>query len=170
MPYDEDAVPPGIQSSPPAAAARPGPLRQRPSRTTREASAAARPRRPAILRRVLAIGLNATMIVDYIVKDEITKGAAHAAGLHIVQAIFDFVVLGFYALCGLMAVRGKTWGFYVGMAAFALDTVISVLTKDFLGGAIHAFALFTMWHGCQALKQLNTLRRAAQTPASPWAA
>lgn len=120
--------------------------------------------------RVLAIGLNATMIMDYGIKDEISKSAAHAAGLHVVQGVFDLVVLGFYAFCGLMAMRGKSWAFYLGMTAFALDTVLSAIGMDVIGGLIHAWALFTMWQGVKALGQLNALRRAAQTPASPWAA
>lgn len=120
--------------------------------------------------RVLAIGLNATMLMDYIAKDEITKHAAGAGGAHLVQGVFDLAVLGFYGFCGLMAVRGRVWAFYLGMTAFALDTVLSVIGMDVIGGLIHAWALFTMWQGVKALKELNALRRAAQTPASPWAA
>lgn len=119
--------------------------------------------------RVLAIGLNATMLMDYLAKDEISKHAANAGGAHLVQGVFDLAVLGFYAFCGLMAVRGKAWAFYLGMTFFALDTLLSVVGLDVIGGLIHAWALFTMWQGVKALKELNALRRAAQTPASPWA-
>ena len=119
--------------------------------------------------RVLAIGLNATMVMDYGIKDAIAKGAAHASGLRVVEMVFDFVVLAFYAFCGVMAMRGKVWAFYLGMTAFALDTLLSIIGVDIIGGLIHAWALFTMWQGAKALKQLNALRLAAQTPASPWA-
>lgn len=69
-----------------------------------------------------------------------------------------------------MTVRGKTWAFYSGMTVLTLDTLFSVVSVDVMGTLIHAWALFTMWQGVSALKQLHALRKAAQAPATPWAA
>ncbi|BCM93918.1 hypothetical protein IAD21_05813 [Abditibacteriota bacterium] len=120
--------------------------------------------------KVMAIGANATLIMDYIAKEEIAKSASMAGTLRGVEVIFDVLVLGFYAFCGLMAVRGRVWGFYVGMTVFALDTIVSVISVDVIGGLLHAWALFCMWQGVSALKQIHALRQAAQAPVSPWAA
>ncbi len=119
--------------------------------------------------RVLAIGTNATLIMDYAMKEAIAKSANMAGAFRGMEVIFDILVLGFYGFCGWMAVRGKPWAFYLGMTVFALDTLISVIDVDVIGGLIHAWALFTMWQGAQALKQMIALRKAAEAPASPWA-
>ena len=114
--------------------------------------------------RILAIGTNATMVMD-----SIAKGSG-SGGMRAMEVIFDALVLGFYTFCGLMAVRGKVWAFYLGMTFFALDALLSIPDADIIGGLIHLWALFSMWQGVKALKELHAIQKAAAQPASPWAA
>lgn len=100
-----------------------------------------------------AIGLGITMMIDGIFQ-EIGKGAfasnAMAIGI-------DAVVIGVFALFGYFSGKGKTWAFYVGIVLYALDGLLFLMTQDLLSLGFHAFAIFFMWRGLQACKQLKAI-------------
>ncbi len=71
----------------------------------------------------------------------------------------DLLAAGFYVLYGLFARKGARWAFVVGSVFYLLDGLLLVAAKDWLAAAFHAYALFRIFQGFQAARQLAALRR-----------
>jgi len=65
-------------------------------------------------------------------------------------------VIAFFAFLGLRATAGAQWAFIVGGLVYAVDGLIFLLVADWLGIAVHAFALFAIVSGTIALRKLDT--------------
>ena len=80
--------------------------------------------------------------------------------------VLDFIINGF--LVGVFVVffnfarQGRKWAFRAGMILYALDGLLMLLFKAYLGLAFHAFALFWMNGGLVAISKLRELERASQ--------
>ncbi len=115
--------------------------------------------------RSFAIGLGITQIFD---------GVAHAAtgdgdgsGLKIVAFALDIVVIAIFVGFGLLGRGRHLWAFVVGMVLFGLDTLIYLMVFDVIGIAIHALAIFFLFQGFNALRELNTFLRNNPAAAEP---
>jgi hypothetical protein len=79
--------------------------------------------------------------------------------------LLDIVINGF--LMGAFVVffyfgrQGKKWAFRSGMILYALDGLLMLLFKAFLGFAFHAFALFFMNGGLVAISKLRELEQSS---------
>ena len=51
-------------------------------------------------------------------------------------------IAGLFLLFWNFARKGEKWAFLAGMALYAIDGMILIPFKDFLGVAFHAYALF----------------------------
>lgn len=106
------------------------------------------------------VGLGVTQVID-----AIALGAAEEVGGNgskILQAIafgLDLLFAGGFALVGWLAGRGKAWAFVLGMTFYALDGVIFLLVQDWLSLGFHAFALFSIFVGYSALRQLKAMHQ-----------
>lgn len=67
----------------------------------------------------------------------------------------DCFVAGIVALFALLAGRRRGWAFIVGMALYALDGLVFLLFGDFLSAGFHAFALFGIFSGYRALREMD---------------
>ena len=63
----------------------------------------------------------------------------------------------FFAACGWFARRPSMVAFIIGMVVFALDTVVFVLAKDWIGVAFHAYAIYGLWRGIPAISQYKAI-------------
>jgi hypothetical protein len=100
-------------------------------------------------------GLGITQIVDTI--------AAESEAVPAVAAVaVNAVIAGVFVLFGVMARKGRTWAFVVGMLIYALDGLLFVLVQDWLSAGFHAFALFCVFKGLQALNELRRQARAVR--------
>jgi hypothetical protein len=78
--------------------------------------------------------------------------------------VLDIIINGF--LAGVLVVffnfarQGKKWAFRAGMILYALDGLLMLLLKAYLGFAFHAFALFWMNGGVVAISKLRELEQA----------
>lgn len=99
----------------------------------------------------LMFGLGATDLVTAI------GSGIGGAGLAVALAV-TAVLAGIIALFGVFASRGARWAFLVGMAVYALDALVSLWLGQYLGAAVHAYALFRIFQGFQAAGQLAALR------------
>ncbi len=63
-------------------------------------------------------------------------------------------VIGLFAFLGQRAISGYQWAFVLGMVLYALDGVIFLLIQDWAGVGFHAFALFMIFRGYAAARQL----------------
>ena len=83
---------------------------------------------------------------------------------------FDVLVFGFYVMCGVQAMRGATWAFVLGLVVFALDTLLMAVAQEWIGLALHAWAMFSIFTGLMAnnnLKKWQAAQVAANAP-HPW--
>ena len=60
-------------------------------------------------------------------------------------------------LLGWLAQRPSIAAFLFGIALFALDTVIFVLARDWIGVAFHGLALYFLWKGFTAAREMKRL-------------
>jgi len=108
------------------------------------------------------VGLGITQVID-----AFTHGLAEASGgglIKIVGFMGDILVAAAFVIFGVFARRGQIWAFGLGMSLYALDGLLFLLVKDFLGLGFHAFALFCLYNGlkaCQRLKTMEKVRLAA---------
>jgi hypothetical protein len=104
------------------------------------------------------LGLGITQIFDAIGSQLGAAGKFVAFGMDLITAA---VVVVF----GVLAARRQTWAFVVGMALYALDGLLFLLAMDFLGIGFHAFALFCLYRGFTACRELNGTAGAHAQPA-----
>jgi hypothetical protein len=77
----------------------------------------------------------------------------------------DVVIAGIFAGLGLISRNGALWSFIVGMVLIVLDALLLVWVSDWAAVAFHALALFFIFRGFTAARQLAVLRTAAALPA-----
>lgn len=65
-------------------------------------------------------------------------------------------VIAFFAFLGVRATAGAQWAFIVGGLVYAVDGLIFLLVGDWLGIAVHAFALFAIGSATIALRKLHS--------------
>jgi hypothetical protein len=100
-------------------------------------------------------GLGITQVVDTI---------THGAGQNgmFVTIVVDGLFILMLILCSRWAKAGSQGAFVGGMVAYALDGVLLVLFSMWLDAAVHAYALYMMWQGYVAARELAQIQQAAQ--------
>jgi hypothetical protein len=88
-------------------------------------------------------GLGITQIID---------GFSQVAHAPIVGLIIDILIAGVWVFFGLQAKKAKSWAFIVGMVCYVIDALIMLPFGDYLGAAVHAYALFRIFPGLAASK------------------
>jgi hypothetical protein len=110
---------------------------------------------------ILSLGI--TQVIDALASG-LAEGVGNAA--KIVALVLDLSIVGAFALVGYMSERRMSWVFAVGMSFYALDTLLFVYVRDWLGIGFHAFALYCMSSGFRACLKLNAMGH-AKVSASP---
>lgn len=102
-----------------------------------------------------AIGLGVTQIIDGV--SLAVSGESGGNFVKFVAFSLDFIVAGVFALLGVFANKRQNWAFIVGMVLYLLDGLIFLLVGGFLGLILHGLALFYLFRGFSAARQLNQL-------------
>jgi hypothetical protein len=97
------------------------------------------------------LGLGITQIFD-----ELAQGIGSGGGMA-VAVVLDLLVAAMFVFFGVFAIKRRTWSFIVGMALYALDGLIFLIAQDWLGVGFHAFALFCLFRGFKACRELNAV-------------
>ena len=92
------------------------------------------------------LGLGITQLADAI--------AAHSGRGLAPAVVMDAMVVGGFVLLGRFAERGRVWAFGVGAAFYALDGLIFVGLRDWIGVAFHVFVLVMTVRGLDAARRL----------------
>jgi len=100
-------------------------------------------------------GLGITQVVD-----PITRGAGRNAMF--VTIVVDGLFIVMLILCSKWAKAGSQGAFVAGMIAYALDGLLLVLFGMWLDAAVHAYALYMLWQGYVAARELAQVQQAAQ--------
>jgi len=100
-------------------------------------------------------GLGITQVVD-----AMARGMGQSGTLVIVVVDGLFIVM--LILCSRWAKTGSQGAFLGGMIAYALDGVLLLLFSMWLDAAVHAYALWMIWQGYSASRELSQIEQAAQ--------
>lgn len=100
-------------------------------------------------------GLGITQVVDAI---------GHGSGQNgmILMIVVDGLFLIMLMLCWKWAKTGSQGAFLGGMIAYALDGVLLLAFQVWLDAAVHAYALWMIWQGFAASRELAQMQLAAQ--------
>jgi hypothetical protein len=100
-------------------------------------------------------GLGITQVVDAV---------AHGMGQNgtLITIAIDGLFIAMLILCSRWAKAGSQGAFLGGMIAYALDGVLLLFFNMWLDAAVHAYALWMIWQGYSASRQLVQMQRAAQ--------
>jgi hypothetical protein len=104
-------------------------------------------------------GLGITDVVEEVARNLGSAGQVAA----LVVNVFIATIL---VLFGVFARKGQKWAFIVGMVAYAIDGLLFLLARDFLGLIVHGYALYAIYRGIKAIDPLQKIARAtlATTP------
>ncbi len=99
------------------------------------------------------IGLGITQIVDAlsIYHEPGSLNLDKTTGLSI-----NLLIISMFFLIAYNAKRKKAWAFVIGMILYGLDGLI-FLHKDYLSFGFHLFALFFIFKGFSAMRELNKI-------------
>jgi hypothetical protein len=109
-------------------------------------------------------GLGVTQIVDAIAAVILEEQGDSTGLIRIIALGASVFFAGFFALFGWLANQRQGWAFLVGMVLYLLDGLLFLLVQDWLSLAFHGFALFRMFQGYQALREIRAVTDPAPTP------
>ena len=92
------------------------------------------------------LGLGITQLAD-----ALAAHSGHGVG---VVAVLDAVIVASFVLLGRFAQQGRVWAFGVGAAIYALDGLIFLGLRDWVGVAFHVFVLVMTVRGLDAARRL----------------
>lgn len=99
-------------------------------------------------------GLGITQLLDAVV-DQFSHSESFSA-VKIITFAVDFIIAGIFVLCGLWANKLEIWAFVVGMILYVLDTILLLIIGAYLPVAFHGFALFMIFRGFSAARQIKS--------------
>jgi hypothetical protein len=94
------------------------------------------------------IGLGVTQIADVVL------GTFGSTGTFI-AVVFDLLAASVFVAIGLLARRFVQWPFVLGMVLYAFDGLLFVLVGDILSIGFHVFALYCIFLGFKALRNVR---------------
>lgn len=98
------------------------------------------------------VDLGVTMIINQIHKElELTSTSL----IIILNLLFSAI----FAMFGIFARKKHLWGFIAGMILYALDALLLLVLKDFLGFVFHLLVLFFIFKGVRALSVFEKIEQ-----------
>jgi hypothetical protein len=105
-------------------------------------------------------GLGIAQIVDALAHEAGSSGFA-------LDLIINGIVAGVFVVFWNFARQGQNWAFLVGMVLYAVDGLILITFKDFLGVAFHGYVLFRIYSAMKVLPVLHQLQQASAPAGAP---
>lgn len=100
------------------------------------------------------IGLGATQFVDGIIS-ALTADLGASVFYRLVGFGMDVAIAGVFVIAGVLGRKRYGWAVIFGMILYALDGLLFLLVDGWLAIAFHAWALWGLWRGLQAINQLK---------------
>lgn len=104
-----------------------------------------------------AIGLGITQIFDGVAAAIAEESATPA--LKFIAVALDLIAIAAFVGLGFLGRARHSWAFIVGIVLFGLDTIFFLLAFAVLGIIIHGLAIFYLFRGMTAARELNSFRR-----------
>lgn len=108
------------------------------------------------------IGLGSTQVIDAVA---IELGGGSVGKM--IAFGLDAIVAGIFLAFGVFAKKGMGWAYIVGMILYAFDGLISFGCQDWLSLGFHGLALFCIYGGWQANRQLKQLKACQASNTTP---
>jgi hypothetical protein len=111
------------------------------------------------------VGLGATQFVDGVMS-ALAKDLNGSLIPRLIGFTIDVVIAGIFVGAGILGRKQHRWAILAGMGLYALDALIFVWVSDWFAVAFHAFALWGLWKGLQAINVLKLLEKDGPIPIS----
>ena len=110
------------------------------------------------------ISLGTTQVIDGIAA---ALSAELGSAPQVIALVLDVILTGIFVLFGVLANKKLLWAYILGMAAFVVDGLVSLLIQDLIGVVVHVVVLVFMVPGFMAGRKLIELEQemAAQAAA-----
>lgn len=108
-----------------------------------------------------AVGLGITQLFDAI-------GEHIGPRATMVARLFDGAVAAAFVAFGILARGRRQWAFALGLAIYALDSLVFLLVKDVIGIGLHAIGCFGIAMGWRSLRKLVALDRPEAIRSEVW--
>jgi len=104
------------------------------------------------------VGLGITQLIDGVALG-IAQEATAEIGLfiRIVGYAFDLALIVAFVLFGIFGRKRVRWVIITGMVLYGLDTILVLAFGDWLSTLFHLLALWGIWTGLRAMKQITAL-------------
>ena len=102
------------------------------------------------------IGIGATQFLSGVIRVAAADANPSTVTIGILW-LLNLGLAGFFAACGWFARRPSTVAFVGGMVLFGLDTIIFLMIGDWIGVIFHGIALYSLWPGLVAGRELKRL-------------
>jgi hypothetical protein len=102
---------------------------------------------------IFAIGLGITTVIDGFMSGMLKEVSGNAAIIiTVIGFVINLCVIGIFVLIWFLARNGSRAAYITGMVLYALDAIIFLLVKDWLGVGLHAFFLYSLFNGYRHIK------------------
>ena len=101
-------------------------------------------------------GLGITQVIDAVALGDVPE---EGATLPVGAFLLDILVAAAVALVGYFAQKGHSSAYVAGIGFYGLDALLFGFAGDYLGLFIHVFALWGMWRGFSAHRELRAMER-----------
>jgi len=103
------------------------------------------------------VGLGTTQVVDAIALE---LAQQFGSVWKFIGLMFNVIIAGVFCFFGVFSRKKHSWAFILGMVLYALDGLLFLLVQDFLSLGFHAFALFCIFSGLKAMREMENLQPA----------
>lgn len=101
--------------------------------------------------------LGSTQIIDGVA---IALSTELGSAAKVVALFLDLIVTAIFAGFGWLANKKYLWAYILGMVAFLLDGVVSLVVQDWISVLAHGFVLYFLFRGVMAGPELLNLEKA----------
>lgn len=113
--------------------------------------------------RTFIIGLGATIFVDVFSLNFAVERPDLATIFMVVGIFLDIFAVSLFVLFGYLSGKGRIWSFIIGITLYSLDSLIFLVVGDFFALLFHGLALFYLFSGLRAARELGKLKLTSQT-------
>jgi len=105
-----------------------------------------------------------TLVVGLGLSKLVTETARQTSGelgstVIVIAVVLNLIAAGIFFMLNGFAQKRQTWAFVVGMVGYGADALLCVMVGLFISAAFHAYAIYHLYKGFQACRQLNEMEQ-----------
>ena len=109
----------------------------------------------------MIIGLGVTQIVDAVAYEIISGDPSVRTVALASSVLFSVLVSGMFVFFGVFARKAQLWAFVSGIVLYALDSLVFLVSRDWLALGFHVFVLVSLFGGITWSRAIRKARQAA---------